>query len=69
MKDLTPAAWDFLGEVGLRNPDLARALRDEITAGTFVLLDGEPLTRESSTRRADRAENIQLTFDTKGREA
>jgi hypothetical protein len=69
MKDLSPTAWDFLGELGLRNPDLARTLRDEMDAGTFVLLDGEPVLRDFNPRVSPAPGPAQLKFETKGRAA
>ena len=52
MTDLTPAAWDFLGDVAAHNPDpgTARELRDMMRRGEIVELDGEPVVCERTRR-------------------
>jgi hypothetical protein len=69
MKKPTPTAWDFLGDLGLHNPELARKLRDEIAAGTFILLDGEPATLGPDPRQLVLIGPEQLELEVAGRGA
>ncbi len=58
---LSPAYWDFLGDVALVwGTDWARTLRDEAARGTFAELDGEPCV-EGSDDTQDQAAQISQT--------